>query len=143
MSRALENLENLHFNGLLLTIVYNVWAKKVQRSYVWFQWRLVQNLKENWLVLSKMTWRILQNFVHQLKNIFHFRKKKCIVSSRFTPPPPLLPFAWGKKSFRPLTFLTPGSPGSWFPLHSSEIFLALLLSKLKNKFWTFWKSTFC
>ena len=26
---------------------------------------------------------------------------------------------------------------------SSEIFLALLLSKLKNKFWTFWKPTFC
>ena len=25
---ALENLKNLHFNGLLLTKVYNVWAKK-------------------------------------------------------------------------------------------------------------------
>ena len=74
LSQAIENLENLHFNGLLLTIVYNVWAKKVQRSYVWFQWRLVQNLKENWLVLPKMTWRILQIFVHQLKNRFYFRK---------------------------------------------------------------------
>ena len=48
--------------------------KKVQRSYVWLHWRLMQNLKENWLVLSKMTWRILQIFVHQLKNRFHFRK---------------------------------------------------------------------
>ena len=28
--------------------------KKVQRSYVWWHWRLVQNLKGNWLVLSKM-----------------------------------------------------------------------------------------
>ena len=27
--------------------------KKVQRSYVWWHWRLMQNLKENWLVLSK------------------------------------------------------------------------------------------
>ena len=27
--------------------------KKVQRSYVWLQWILMQNLKENWLVLSK------------------------------------------------------------------------------------------
>ena len=60
LTRALENLKNLHFNGLLLTKVYNVWAKKVQRSYVWWHWRLMQNLKENWLVLSKMTWRILQ-----------------------------------------------------------------------------------
>ena len=25
---ALENVKNLHFNGLLLTKVYNVWAKK-------------------------------------------------------------------------------------------------------------------
>ena len=28
----------------------------------------MQNLKENWLVLSKMTWRIRQIFVHRLKN---------------------------------------------------------------------------
>ena len=52
---ALENLKNLHINGLLLTKVYNVWAKKVQRSYVWWHWRLMQSLKENWLVISKMT----------------------------------------------------------------------------------------
>ena len=30
---TLKSLENLHFNGLLLTKVYNVSAKKVQRSY--------------------------------------------------------------------------------------------------------------
>ena len=74
LSWVLENLKNLHINGLLLTIVYNVWAKKVKRSYVWLDWRLMQNLKEIWLVLSKMTWRIFQIFVHQLKNRFHFRK---------------------------------------------------------------------
>ena len=28
LTRALENLKKLHFNGLLLTKVYNVWAKK-------------------------------------------------------------------------------------------------------------------
>ena len=28
---ALESLKNLHFNGLLSTKVYNVWAKKVQQ----------------------------------------------------------------------------------------------------------------
>ena len=36
--------------------IYNVWAKKVQRSYIWEQWRLMQDLKENWPVLSKITW---------------------------------------------------------------------------------------
>ena len=39
-----------------LTRVYNVWAKKIQGSYVWWHW----NLKENLLVLSKMTWGIWQ-----------------------------------------------------------------------------------
>ena len=64
LTRALENLKNLHFNGLLLTKVYNVWAKKVQRSYVWLHSRLIQSLKENWLVLPKIDMRNLANF-HQ------------------------------------------------------------------------------
>ena len=55
LTRGLRNLKQLHLNGLLLTKVYNVWAKKVQRSYVWWHWISMQNLKENWLVLSKMT----------------------------------------------------------------------------------------
>ena len=44
--------------------------KKVHRSYVWLDWRLMQNLKENWLVLSKMTrgiWQIFTN-VRKSKN---------------------------------------------------------------------------
>ena len=42
--------------------------KKVRRSYVSWHWKLMQSLKENWLVLSKMTWRIWQIFIHRLKN---------------------------------------------------------------------------
>ena len=42
--------------------------KKVQASYVWWHWRLMQNLKKTWLVLSKMTWRIWQIFIHRLKS---------------------------------------------------------------------------
>ena len=64
-----KNLKNLHFNGLLLIKVYNVWAKKVQRCYVWWNWRLMQILKENWLVLSKMTWRIWQIFTRALESL--------------------------------------------------------------------------
>ena len=37
--------QNLHFSGLFLTKVYNVWAKKVQKSYVWLYWRSMQTLK--------------------------------------------------------------------------------------------------
>ena len=58
--RALGSLKSLHFHGLLLTKVYNVWAKKVQRSYAWCHFILIKHLKENWLVLSKMTWDIYQ-----------------------------------------------------------------------------------
>ena len=32
--RTLKRLKDLHFNGLLATKVYNVRAKKVQRSYL-------------------------------------------------------------------------------------------------------------
>ena len=34
-------------NAVLLTKVYNVWVKKVQKSYIWWQWRLMQNMMEN------------------------------------------------------------------------------------------------
>ena len=63
LTRALESLKNL--NGLLLTKVNNVWAYKVQRSSIWWHWRLMQNVKANWLLLSKMTWRIWQIFTRR------------------------------------------------------------------------------
>ena len=52
-----SKVSNGHFNGLLLTNVYNVWAKKVQ-SYGSLYWRSMQMLKEKWLVVSKMKWGI-------------------------------------------------------------------------------------
>ena len=67
LTGALKNLKNLHFNGLSLIKVYNVWVKKVQRSYVWWQWILMQSLKENWFVLSKMTWGISWVFTSALE----------------------------------------------------------------------------
>ena len=61
LTRALKSLKKLHFNELLFNKVY-VWVKKVQRCYVWWHWRLMQNLKENFLVLSTITWGIWQIF---------------------------------------------------------------------------------
>ena len=58
LTRALEHLKKLHLNGLLLTKVYNVSAEKVQKRFVWWHSRLIQNLKKNWFVVSKMTWGI-------------------------------------------------------------------------------------
>ena len=46
---------NLYFDRLLLLKVYKISAKKVQRSYVSWHWRVMQNLKKNWFDVSKMT----------------------------------------------------------------------------------------
>ena len=91
MTPALKNLNNFHFNGLLLTKVYNVWAKKLQWSYVWWHSRLILNLKENRLVLRKITWRILQIFTRAHSKIWKVRlllspfiqNRKCM-SFKFT-----------------------------------------------------------
>ena len=69
LTRALKSLKNLHFNGLLVTKVYNVWAKTVQRSYLSWHWRVMQNLKKNWLVVWKMTWGISQIFTRACKSV--------------------------------------------------------------------------
>ena len=85
MTWALESLQNFHFNGLLLRKVYIVWAKKVLRSYLLWNWRGIQNLERNWLVVSKLAkaiWQILTWVLKSLKD-FHFNglllSKVCIV----------------------------------------------------------------
>ena len=67
--QALKDLKNLHFNGLPLTKVCNVRAKKEQGSYAWWHWILIQNLKEKWLLLSKMTWGICEMFTRALESL--------------------------------------------------------------------------
>ena len=39
LTGALKNIKAFLFNGLFLIKVYNVWAKKVRRSYTWWHWR--------------------------------------------------------------------------------------------------------
>ena len=60
--RALKYLKLFHFDWSLSCKVYNVWPKKVLRIYLSWQWRTMQNLKKNWLVIWKMTWGIWQIF---------------------------------------------------------------------------------
>ena len=59
---------NLHLYRLLLLKVYKISAKKVQRSFVSWHWRLMQNLKKNWFVVSKLT-RIWWNSIRALKSL--------------------------------------------------------------------------
>ena len=46
-NRALKSLKNFHFNRLLFSKVYTVWTKKLESSYLPWQWRVMQNLKKN------------------------------------------------------------------------------------------------
>ena len=90
LTGELESLKNIHFNGLLLTKLYNVWAKKEQGRYVWLHSRLMQCLKENWLVFPKLTWGIWQIFTRALESLqtetliaYFCQKWKCM-SLKFT-----------------------------------------------------------
>ena len=62
--------EVLHFDGLLLPKSYKVLSKfqKSTKSYLSWHWRVMQNLKKNWLVVSDMTWGICWSFIQPLKS---------------------------------------------------------------------------
>ena len=64
---------SLCYDRLLLLKVYKIAAKKVQRSYASWHWRVLQNLKKKQFVFSKMTriWWILIRALKSLKNL-HF-----------------------------------------------------------------------
>ena len=69
LTQALESLKNVCFNWLFVTKVYNVWAAKVQRGYLSWHLKVMQNLKKNWLVVWKMTWEIWQIFTRALESV--------------------------------------------------------------------------
>ena len=80
MTWALESFKNFHFNGLLLSKVYIVQAKKVQRSFLSWNWRGTQNLERNWPVVSKLTWGIWQILTWALKSLNDFHLNGLLLS---------------------------------------------------------------
>ena len=58
-----KSKKRMHFDWSLLCKVCNVWLKKVQRIYISWNWKVMQNLKRNRLVVWRMT-RNLANFHH-------------------------------------------------------------------------------
>ena len=70
--------------------VYNVWTKKVQKSYTAWHYRVMQPFKKNWLVFWKTTWRIWQIFTRALESLKigtfmeSFYKKRKFISLKFT-----------------------------------------------------------
>ena len=64
----IRNLTNFDLSTRLLNKVYIVWAKKVERSYLSWHWRVMQNLKKNSLVAWKMT-GIRQIFTRAIESV--------------------------------------------------------------------------
>ena len=62
-----QNSQNLNFDWFLLSKIYNVWSRKVPWSYLWWHWRLIQNLKKNWLAVGKVIWGIWHIFTRALE----------------------------------------------------------------------------
>ena len=69
--------ENWDFDGILLSKVENVRAQNLQGSFVSWPWRMIQNLKRNWLVSSKLTWGIWQILTRALENPRLLLRKVC------------------------------------------------------------------
>ena len=65
-SAKLSMSPNLYLDRLFLLKVHKISAKKVERSYVSWHWRLILNLMKNWFVVSKLT-RIWWIFIRALK----------------------------------------------------------------------------
>ena len=64
-------LLRLNFTKFVQLVIYKISAKKVQKSYVSWYWRVVQNLKKKRFFASKMTriWWILIRALRSLKNL--------------------------------------------------------------------------
>ena len=69
--QSTRKCQNWNFDKILLSKVENVWALNLQWSYVSWQWRMIQKLKRNWLVVLKLTrtLQILTGALESLKNL--------------------------------------------------------------------------
>ena len=71
-----QNSQNFHFDWLLLCKVFNIWPKKVERCYLSWHWRVMQNLKEKWFAVWKMTWWMI--WALQVLKIFTLTCSFCV-----------------------------------------------------------------
>ena len=66
---SISKSDNLHYDVLLLSIAYKVSAKKVQKSYLSWQWRVIQTLNKNSFFVWKMTWEIWWILTQAVENL--------------------------------------------------------------------------
>ena len=62
-----------------------------------WQWRMMQNLKRNWLVISKLTWGIWWILTQALESVKNFHFNVLLLSKVYV--------VWAKKSSEELSFM--------------------------------------
>ena len=67
--KILKKSEKLYIDGLFLSKAFNVSARKFQRNYVSWHWRVMQNLKENWLNAWKISSGICLIFMRAVESL--------------------------------------------------------------------------
>ena len=90
-------VSKFHFNGILLNKVYIVWAKKVQRSYLSWNWRGIQNLEGNRLFIQNWHKEFDRFWPEHSKVSNHFHFKRLLLSKVY--------IVWAKKSTEELSFM--------------------------------------
>ena len=70
---------------------------KLQGSYVSWQWRMMQKLKRNWLVSSKLTWGIWQILTRALENLKNLHFNGLLLNKVYN--------VWAKKSIEELCLM--------------------------------------
>ena len=63
--------QNWKINKTILSKLENSWALNWQWSYVSWQWRMIQKLRRNWLVVLKLTWGSSQILTRALESLKH------------------------------------------------------------------------
>ena len=89
--------KNWNFDGILLSKVENLWAQNLQGSFVSWQWRMIQNLKRNWLVSSKLTWGIWWILTRALENLKNLHFNGLLLTKVYN--------VWAKKSTEELCLM--------------------------------------
>ena len=78
LTRALQSIKNLHFNGLLLSKLHIVWAKKVQRNYLSWHWRMMQDLKKKMKIFGKFSPEHTKVSKLGFTWDYYFQSRKCM-----------------------------------------------------------------
>ena len=97
LTEHVRKSKNWVFSWVLLSKVENVWAWNLQGSYMSWEWRMMQNLKRNWLVNSKLTWVIWWILGQELDNLKNLNFNELLLTKVYN--------AWAKKNTEELCLI--------------------------------------